>query len=578
MDVVIRDGTVVDGSGAPGVHADIGIAGGKVCAIGRIDDDANQVIDAQGQIVAPGFVDIHTHYDAQVFWDPTLSPSSNHGVTSVIGGNCGFSIAPLTPEAGEYLMPMLARVEGMPLESLRLGVPWSWRSFGEYLDLIDGNIAINAGFMVGHSAIRRVVMGTRALGHEATADELEAMKDLLRRSLDEGGMGFSSTISTSHNDADGQPVPSRHASREELLALAGVLRAFPGTALEFLPGPETFDEEKKQLLTDLSLAADRPLNWNAIGVTADNTDYVRTQLSASDFARAHGAEVIALTVPDSTTMRINLTSGFLFDMISGWDDFFRLSLDERKRKLADPAGRRQLRDSAAMDDSYLGRQIADFANMQVAETFAPATGRYTECTLGEAATDLGKDPFDLFCDIALADDLRTSFTPNLGGIGKESPATWQARGPVWLDDRTLIGASDAGAHVDAIDSFAIPTRVLAKGVRLHGLLSLEEAIHQLSDLPARLYGLRGRGRIAEGWHADVVVFDPDRIACRPIATRFDLPGGAPRIFAEADGISHVLVNGVEIMRDQQATGKTPGTVLRSGRDSETVDLAHRKRA
>lgn len=577
IDLVIKNGIIVDGTGGPRRTGDVGIRDGKICAIGAIEETAKESLDAKGQIVAPGFVDIHTHYDAQVFWDPDLTPSSNHGVTTVIAGNCGFSIAPLTSEAANYLLPMLARVEGIPQESLQAGVPWNWHSFGEYLALIEGKISINAGFMVGHSALRRVIMGERAVGSESTSAELSAMANLLRKSLAEGGMGFSSTISSSHNDADGNPVPSRAASREELLTLAGVLREFPGTALEFLPGPERFDERKKQLMTDLSLAADRPLNWNAVAVTAGNQEYVEAQLSATDHARSRGAEVIALTVPDNTTLRINLISGFLFDLVAGWAGFFRLPIDERKRSLSDPLIRQQLRDSAATDKSHIGQQIANFSAMRVEETFAPINKGLSGKTLGQLSQELGKDPFDLFCDIALADDLRTSFTPIIDGMGDNSEPTWKAKAKVWLDDRTLIGASDAGAHVDMIDTFAIPTRILEKGVRHHKLLSIEQAIHQLSDLPARLFGLRGRGRIALGWQADIVVFDPDRIACQPIYTRFDLPGGAGRIFADAEGISHVLVNGVEIIQGKCPTGRRPGTVLRSGKDTDTVDLAQRKR-
>ena len=216
FEVLIRGGLVVDGSGGPAREADVALEGGRIARIGRIDEPARETIEAAGRIVAPGFIDVHTHYDAQAFWDPMLSPSSFHGVTTVVGGNCGFSIAPLSPDAGEYLMRMLARVEGIPLESLREGVPWDWASFGDYLTGLDGRLAVNAGFMVGHSALRRVVMGERAVGHEATPSEIEAMNALLRASLGEGGLGFSSTRSVAHNDADGQPVPSRHASREEL--------------------------------------------------------------------------------------------------------------------------------------------------------------------------------------------------------------------------------------------------------------------------------------------------------------------------------------------------------------------------
>ena len=259
LDVIIRGGKIVDGTGGPARHGDLGIRDGRIVAIGNVEEEARETIDAQGKVVAPGFVDIHTHYDAQVFWDGTLSPSSFHGITSVIGGNCGFSIAPLSPSAGGYLMRMLARVEGMPLESLEEGVPWNWKSFDDYLSQIEGTLSVNAGFMVGHCAIRRVVMGERAVGSEATAEELEQMVSLLHESLEQGGMGFSSTISPTHNDGEGKPVPSRHASREELIALAGAVRDHPGTTVEFLPGIGAFDEEKMQLMTDVSLAANRPV-------------------------------------------------------------------------------------------------------------------------------------------------------------------------------------------------------------------------------------------------------------------------------------------------------------------------------
>ena len=257
LDVLIKGGTLVDGTGASARPGDVGIREGRIVALGTVDEPASKTIDATGKVVAPGLIDVHTHYDAQAFWDGTLSPSPFHGVTTVMGGNCGFSIAPLSPDAGDYLMRMLARVEGMPLEALEHGVPWDWTTFGDYLGKLENKLAVNAGFMVGHSALRRVVMGERAVGHEATPEELEKMERMLADSLEQGGMGFSSTISSTHNDADGQPVPSRHASREELVALARVVRDHPGTVLEFLPGAGEFTDEQVALMTDLSLAAQR---------------------------------------------------------------------------------------------------------------------------------------------------------------------------------------------------------------------------------------------------------------------------------------------------------------------------------
>src|SRR5882762_10193680 len=221
IDLAIRNGLVIDGTGAPGRHADVGIRDGRVVAVGTVDDPAIRTIDASDLAVTPGFIDVHTHYDAQVFWDTTLSPSPLHGVTTVIGGNCGFTIAPLLPEHGDYLMRMLARVEGMPLAALAEGVPWDWKTFGEYLDRIDGTLAPNAGFLVGHSTIRRVVMGERATKGEATDDDLDAMRALLDASLAAGGLGFSSSWARTHNDAAGDMVPSRYASEDEIVELCG---------------------------------------------------------------------------------------------------------------------------------------------------------------------------------------------------------------------------------------------------------------------------------------------------------------------------------------------------------------------
>ncbi len=569
LDVILRGGKVVDGSGGPARVADVGIRDGRIAAIGRIEEPARREIDVADKVVAPGFVDVHTHYDAQVFWDGTLSPSPFHGVTSVVGGNCGFSIAPLSPDAGDYLMRMLARVEGMPLESLAAGVPWDWKSFDDYLSRIEGTLAVNAGFMVGHSAIRRVVMGERAVGHEASEDELAHMVALLRESLEQGGLGFSTTISPTHNDGDGQPVPSRHASRDEILALSRAVRDHAGTTVEFLPGLGAFDDEKKQLMTDVSLAANRPVNWNVLAPTSANPQLVDAQLAATDYARERGAEVVALTVPQPMTIRINLHAGFVFDAFHGWAELFQMPIEERKAFLRDPANRARLDADAHDERSGMLRGLAVWENLTVDQVHAERNRGCVGRRIGEIAQELGKTPFDTMIDLALDDDLLTSFVPPTGG---DDEASWQLRGRTWLDDRTVIGASDAGAHLDMIDTFAFSTQVLGNGVRRHGLLPVEEAVRQLTDVPARLYGLRQRGRLEEGWHADVVVFDEACVDCGPTYTRFDLPAGAGRLYADAVGIEHVFVNGVEIVSDGRDTGARPGTVFRSGRDTETVTV------
>jgi N-acyl-D-aspartate/D-glutamate deacylase len=569
FDVVIKGGLVIDGTGSAARTADVGIRQGRIAAIGTIDDASNDTIDAGGKIVCPGFVDIHTHYDAQAFWDGSLSPSPFHGVTTVVGGNCGFSIAPLSADAGDYLMRMLARVEGMPLESLLAGVPWNWTSFGEYLERLEGRLAVNAGFMVGHSAIRRVVMGERAVGQQASEEEIARMVALLRASIAQGGMGFSSTASPTHNDGDGNPVPSRHAERDEMVSLTRAIRDLPGTALEFLPGTGEFTSEQKRLMTDMSLGANRPLNWNVLIVTSLGAEMNRKQLAATDEARARGAEVVALTVPQPMTVRINLHAGFVFDALHGWADFFKLPMRARMEKLRDPDYRRSLDENGKSEKSGMLRALAFWEIMSIDQTVSPENERYRGRNIGEIAKELGKTPFDTMIDIAMADDLKTSFMPPSFGDDEES---WRLRGEIWKDDRTVIGASDAGAHLDMIDTFAFSTQVLGNGVRKRSLLSWEEAIRQLTDVPARLYGLRERGRLAEGWHADVVVFDPETVGTGPTHARFDLPAGGARLYADADGIDHVFVNGAEIVSKGVLTDRRPGSVLHSGRDTETVEV------
>ncbi len=567
LDVLIKGGTIVDGSGQPARKGDIGIRDGRIAAIGTISEAARETIDARGKVVSPGFVDVHTHYDAQAFWDGTLSPSPYHGVTTIVGGNCGFSIAPLTPEAGPYLMKMLSRVEGMPLESLEKGVPWDWRSFGEYLDKLENKLSINAGFMVGHSAIRRAVMGERAIGHEATPAELAKMVTLLRDSLAEGGFGFSSTISSTHNDYDGNPVPSRHASKEEMMTLARQCRDFEGTTIEFLPGVG-WGEKEANYMADLSLAANRPVNWNVLVPNAANIGHAEQQLAATDIARARGAEVLALTVPQPMTIRINLHAGFVFDAIFNWARLFRMPIDERIEYLKSPAHRKQLLEDSQNPASPMA-MLARWELFTVDQVQSPKQKKFRGRKIGEIAAELGKTPFDTFLDIALEDDLLTYFMPPTMG---EDDATWALRAKLWKDDRTIIGASDAGAHLDMIDTFAFSSQVLGEGVRKRKLISVEDAVHQLTEVPAKLYGLRERGRLEVGWHADIVVFDLETVGLGETYTKFDLPGGAGRLYADAIGIDHVFANGVEIISHGKDTGARPGTVLRSGRHTRTVEV------
>lgn len=572
LDLKITGGEIIDGTGARRRRGDVGVRDGRIVAIGDVPEPARETIDAAGRIVAPGFVDVHTHYDAQVFWDPALSPSCFHGVTTVLGGFCGFSIAPATPEAAAYLGPMLARVEGMPLETLEAVVPWDWRSFGDYLDKLEGRIGLNAGFFAGHSAIRRVVMGERAVGEKATDADLAEMKALLGRSLAEGALGFSSTISTTHNDGDGNPVPSRWADERELIELAGVLRDYPGTGLEFLPGVD-FDDNVPELVTQLSIAAQRPVNWNVLAINGlpDAEAKAESQLALSDYARARGGEVIALTLPSTPSVYLGLRIGVVFDSLPGlWREVFKLPLAERIERFRDPGVRRRLaEDAASVPDDSIMLFVSRLADYQIVSVEAPANKRFEGRAVAEAAAELGVAPIDAMLDIAIADELRTVFAPRLGGHDR---ASYELRARLWRDDRTLIGASDAGAHLDMIDSFSFATTVLEDGVRKHGVIGLEEAVHLITERPARYAGLIDRGLLREGHHADIVVFDEHAVGRGPTYNRHDVPANQFRIYADAIGIDHVMVNGVPIVRGGEHTGKLPGTLLRSGRDTRTTPM------
>jgi N-acyl-D-aspartate/D-glutamate deacylase len=572
LDLIIRGGDVVDGTGAPPRRADVGIAGGRITTIGDLSDArAAATVDATGKVVAPGFIDVHTHYDAQIFWDGTLSPSPLHGVTTVLAGNCGFSIAPLSGRSadGQYLMRMLARVEGMPEEALAKGVPWDWTSTAEYLGAVEGAVSVNVGFMVGHSALRRVVMGHEANQREATTDEVAAIVRLLDECIDAGGLGFSSSWARTHNDGDGRMVPSRWATREELLALAGAVGRHEGTSLEFIPMvAPAFEPWAVDLMADLSARAGRPLNWNILTVSAASAGQAAAKLEASDVARQRGGKVVGLTIPHSFGVRLSFASGFVLDAMRGWEEAMLLPRAEKLSLFRDKGARARLNAMAQSKDNPL-RVLADWSSKRIYDVVADENKEYVGRTVGEIAEERGGDPWDVLCAIALADELRTSF-----GFDPppDSDADWKARVAVWRDHRAVIGASDAGAHLDLLASFNYTTALLGSAVRQRQLLPIEEAVHLLTDVPARLYGLVDRGQLHEGWHADLVVIDPTAVDTDEVSMRFDLPGGAGRLYAGAQGIDQVVVNGEIIVQQGTFTTARPGAVLRSGRDTRTPTL------
>jgi N-acyl-D-aspartate/D-glutamate deacylase len=563
-------GHVVAGTGAPARRADVAIEADRIVGIGTIDADARRTIDATGKVVAPGFVDVHTHYDAQVFWDGALTPSPLHGVTTVVGGNCGFTIAPLSddPADGEYLMSMLARVEGIPLETLRRGVPWDWRSTAEYFGRIEGTLGVNAGFLVGHSALRRVVMGADATRREAGPDEVEAMQTLLRQGLDAGAFGFSSSWSRAHNDAEGNMVPSRYALEAELVALSGVLSDYDGTSVEINPQSGAIEPWTFELMTAMSVAARATVNWNLLVVNAAGMEQVEQQLAADDYATARGGRIVALTLPvGSGRLRLSFRSGAILDAMPGWEEVMLLPYDDKLAAMRDPDVRRSLGEGAQQPDNRM-LQLADWSTFTVTDVVAPENEQYRGRTIGEIAKAEGGDPWETMCRIVLADELNTGLVKISPPDGQEN---WTARTQVWRDHRALIGGSDAGAHLDMMSTAGYTTSLLA-ATRDFDLMGVEEAVHLITQAPAEFYGLRERGVLREGWKADVVVFDPATVGSEQVQMRYDLPGDAGRLVAGAVGIEHVLVNGAAIVDHGALTAARTGALLRAGSDTAGTTL------
>ncbi|HEY3842487.1 MAG TPA: amidohydrolase family protein [Acidimicrobiales bacterium] len=569
LDYVIRSGTVIDGRGGPARQADIGIEGGRIVEVGNITAAGAVELDATGLMVAPGIVDPHTHYDAQLFWDPSASPSNLHGVTTVIGGNCGFTLAPINSEDADYIRQMMAKVEGMPLPALENGVPWNWSTFAEYLGALEGNLGVNAGFLVGHCALRRKVMGAARAEEVATDEEIAAMRALLAESLDAGGMGFSSSQSRTHSDGDGRPITSRFADRREMLAFCEEVAAHEGTTLEYITNGclDAFSDEEVDLMTTMSVTAQRPLNWNVLTVDARSADRIGHQLGASSRASAAGGQIVALTMPTLVPMNMSFRTHCALFLIPGWGDVMGLPLAERMQQLADPAVRALLDERAHSKEAGVFRGLARWGTYVIGDTYAEANQGCAFRTVAEISAERGTPDFDTLLDVVLADELRTVLWPNTDD-GDEK--TWEMRAEIWSDPRAMVGGSDAGAHLDRMCGSNYPTAFLEDCLRGRKLVPVEKAVHMMTGQPAALFGLRDRGLLAEGYAADLLVFDPATVGSDPARLVHDLPGGAPRLIAGSKGVVRVLVNGVETVRDGEPTGAVPGTLLHSGRDTASV--------
>ncbi len=571
LDVVVAHGTVVDGSGTAGRRADVGIRDGRIVAVGEITEPTARRIDADGLVVAPGFVDLHTHYDAQLFYDPDLSPSPLHGVTTVVGGNCGLTLAPVTSSDQGWLTRLLARVESIPAATIEAGVEFTWASYGEFLDVVERRpLGANIGFMVGHSAIRRAVMGEAASAEAASAEQLAAMRALLAECLAAGGLGFSTANAATQVDGDGRPTPPNFATREEFVGLAAVCGDYPGTSIEFIPDSflRGFSDEDVELMADMSAAADRHLNWNTPLVNRLSPDLFRRQLRATEEAAGRGGRVVPMFMPQNQQLQHDFSLGYVFRALPGWAWLFDLNIPQRIEALGDPEKRRQLERAADEQTSGLALVVRNWGSYHLNEVKDPSQAALEGRSVAELAEEWHLSPFDAMIEAVVRCGLevglvRSQYQP-------EDTWSWEARRELLTDDRVVLQASDAGAHLDMMAGADFPTQCLAELVRTRHVFSIEEMVRKFSTVPADLYGFSDRGRIAEGARADLAVFDAERIGATPLETVQDLPAGAARLTTRSVGMEHVLVNGCEVVRQGQFTGDRAGSLLRSGRDNTTV--------
>jgi len=560
-DLIVRDAVICDGSGAAARHGDVAVQDGRIVETGRVDGNATRTINAAGLTLAPGFIDLHTHYDCQVSWDRALTPSCWHGVTTVVMGNCGFSIAPCRPEDRELLMRMLLYVEGMPTAALRAGIQWEWETFPQYLDAIDRwRPSLNLTVFVGHAAIRYYVMGAAATQRAATDDELHQMQDLVRDAMHAGACGFSTSESPTHFFGDGTPVPSRVASRDEIRALCAVLREFGRGVTEVAPlhliGRTDDKSDDQRFYGELAAASGRPVTWAPLLHNPFDPPGALRLIEEAGAAQARGLHVVPQVGCRPLEVRICFgASSIATENNPFWKPILHLPVDERRQRLASRAFRDDLR---ALSPS--GAWVAALAPSweQIFLRYSPVAAHqaWIDVPLARIATARATDAVDALLDLALDSDLACQF-----GV------------PILNTDETIVGElirhpagilalSDAGAHVDTLADQGFTTHLLSHWVRERQTLTLDEAVRLLTSAPARLYGLTGRGEVRSGFAADLVLFDPATVGLQRTELVADLPGGASRLIQRATGVEYVVVNGEVLIDAGKETAARSGRVLR----------------
>lgn len=563
-DLVIRGGTIVDGTRMPRYRGDVGIRNGRVVAMGRVDGDARRVLDATDRIVAPGVVDLHTHYDAQLNWDPYATNSGWNGVTTVMIGMCGFGFAPIRPEDRDRAMLLMSRVEAIPLTSMRLGMRWDWVSFREYLASLErAGLGINVGSLIPHSPLRSWVMGLEAAKARAgTPDEVAKMSEMLRVGMRAGGFGFSTDRNIADTDYDGSPLPSHQADDAEILALCGVLREFGIGSIEY-----TLQAQRRpdfEFTAALSRAAGRPIVWNALAQFQTQPGHWRKVLGWMDELN-RDAQLWGMTVCFPTHLYFTLEEMNQFDDMPHWRDALSRPMPERIAMLREPAVRAALcEDFRTVRTRVFSGEWQDISVTHTRPENQPAAGR----NIDELARAARREPIDFFLDLALSEDLTTGFKIlDFANRDQDALAT------MLKHPHAVIGLSDGGAHTKLFCLGKYPIEFLAHWVRDRELMSLEEAHWRLSYVPAWIIGIHDRGVLREGMAADVIIYDLEKLRIDPAEPEmvYDLPGGEGRLVQRAAGIDYTIINGQITYEGQTCTGARPGALLRSAAyDPEAV--------
>jgi len=550
-DLLIRNALLLDGLGSAPKRGDLAVSAGKITALGKPDGGAKEMVDADGLALMPGIIDNHTHYDAQITWDPWVSPSPALGVTTAIIGNCGFTIAPCRPRDRERVMRNLTQVEGMAIDALRAGVRWDFETVPQYLDMLERQgAAVNIAAFVGHSSVRTYVMGEDATRRAATDAEVQRMRDIVLEGMRAGAIGFASSTSPAHNGDGGLPMPSRLAEEKEIAALVGTLKAAGRGVFMLTKGGHTSIAFLERLAAD----SGRPVVVAALFHDSMKPDAVFQELEEIGAANARKHRLVGAMSCCPLTMDFTMRSPYTFESLDSWKQAMRLKGDAYATKLADTGFREALREEIARP-GHFRLFNGEWDKVHVVESARPhAENR----SIAELARETGKDPLDTMLDLALGENLDTVFSAQLLNTDESGIAR------MLRDPNALVSLSDAGAHLTFFNDSGFGLHLLGHWSRERGVLSLAEAARRLTGHPASVFGIRERGVLKPGYYADLLLFDPNTVNRGPNRRVFDLPAGQPRLTTDAIGVHGVWVNG-ERIADQNGLRKTerlPGKLLR----------------